>query len=121
MERVLGFFPILILCWVLSGLLPLIVGRSRRAFGWLLPAVGVAIMLGFYSSWSSWERLGMATAGMIVLLKGAIFLQRPLADVSRFQPLGLFAYLTFWPGMDPAPFKARVPAPDDAGAGFAIS
>ena len=110
---------ILISCltvYILSRNLP--TGRIRKTIGWLLPVLGYVALFYVTDALSPFERMIGATAGMLYLIKGTILLQRPLEKSLNGSKLGLFLYLTLWPGMNPTPFDARDPNLIETGERF---
>jgi hypothetical protein len=79
---------------------------------WIIAAAGISGMLVFSNRLTPWEKLGLATVGLLFLFKLCILIKRPTAGP------GLAWYLTIWPGMDPAPFAERAEPRDEAGPRF---
>lgn len=75
-----------------------------RKARWLLPLGLAAFGLLHGGAMSPAERLLLASLWMLYMLKGVVLLGRPPREL----PLpGLLLYAALWPGMDPAPFRAR--------------
>lgn len=53
------------------------------------------------------ERLLLGALWTLYALKGSILLKWSAQRVQEMSPLGLALYLSFWPGMDPAPLERR--------------
>ncbi|SDT91528.1 alginate O-acetyltransferase complex protein AlgI [Verrucomicrobium sp. GAS474] len=82
----------------------------RRAAGWFFPLAGWAAGIGCGAALAPWQRLIVASAAMLYLLKGSVLFRYPRDRIAAFPKTGLFVYLTLWPGIDAAPFERRVAA-----------
>jgi hypothetical protein len=68
----------------------------RTALLWLLPLAGLAL-LALNRDAEPWQRLVMASAGMLYAMKGAIMFSYSLDEARGLSPWAFF----LWPGMDP--------------------
>ncbi|MBW3636332.1 MAG: hypothetical protein KY445_07695, partial [Armatimonadetes bacterium] len=79
----------------------------RRLISRLLPPLSLLALLVLSSFFSPFQRLLLATVILLGLLKCAVALRRPKADIRAFSRLGLALYFSIWPGVDLTPFKTR--------------
>lgn len=82
-------------------------GWFRRATAWMLTIAYLAATLAIGPWCTPGQRLALSTFGLLVALKLTILLRRSRADLVQFSGVGLFLYMTIWPGMDPEPFRCR--------------
>lgn len=84
----------------------------RKISAWLLP-LSLPLLLLVGPLFSPLERLVLATALLIGLIKCAVALRRSHEDLLSFSRSGLLCYFFAWPGMDMSAFKKRVPRPEE--------
>lgn len=74
----------------------------RRLLVWLLPATGL-LLLALNRDSEPWQRLVMASAGMLFAIKGSIMSSYSFKEARAFSAPAFF----LWPGMDPARSSER--------------
>ncbi len=96
------------LCWASVVLLVLYLRPLplRRWAAWFLPLITVTALLLMGKHLTPAARLLFSTAGLLYILKATVLL-RQSHGVSVYNRLGLLLYMTIWPGLDTAPFRAR--------------
>lgn len=94
--------------------------RARRLFSSLLPLAALLLLLLLGGFLSPVERLFLSTVLMIGLIKCAVALRRPLAEVCGFSRLGCLLYFSIWPGMELRGFAQRVAWAPDVDAARAL-
>jgi hypothetical protein len=91
-----------------AGELPL---RNRagpwKPVAWGPPLLAISAALGCGTDWSPLLRLAVTTLALYAGLKATAVLQQGPGELLRTSWAGRLAYLTLWPGMSLAPFRAR--------------
>ena len=88
-------------------------GPIRQTAIWALPLCWI-ISIGFYApQFSPLARLIFSTVTLLGLIKCAVALKCPRAEVRAFSRLGLLLYFTVWPGVELRAFSARTDTNDE--------
>lgn len=87
--------------------------RARHIAVWALPLFWIAFIL-IVGAWvSPLARLVFSTAVLLGLIKCAVALGQPRAELRAFSRLGLLLYFTIWPGVELRALRARQTESDD--------
>jgi hypothetical protein len=61
-----------------------------------------------------WQRLAIGSVGLLYLVKTAVLLtQVTQKEIKSFSLIGILIYMTFWPGIDPTPWRSRTKTDED--------
>lgn len=74
----------------------------------------VAAAAYFGPALAPWQRLAIGAAGLLYLVKTIVLLTRvDQKEIKEYSPAGILLYMTVWPGIDPAPWRARTTTNED--------
>lgn len=79
----------------------------RKAFGWLYLLGYLGVVLVLFSSCQAAEKLLLMSVGLLSVVKTTRLLQVDEWAIKQYSFWGLFAYMAFWPGVDPKGFQKR--------------
>lgn len=99
--------------WAFLLIVALFLPGKRKAFAVTLNIAYVAALIPLFAVLEPWQRLWLATAGLLFSIKAALLLRLPASELRAFNRAGVLIYMTAWPGMDPAPFKVRTKVSED--------
>ncbi len=99
--------------------LPALVGSDgvRKLFVWLIPAAGIALLV-IQRNESSVMRLVAASLLFLYVMTGSILMTEPRKSIRSMGVWRIAAYMSIWPGMDPAGFSQPRVAPTESGNRF---
>jgi alginate O-acetyltransferase complex protein AlgI len=102
------YWLLLCACYVL-----VVKKEQRGALAAIIPALFAYVLAVEFTQLEAWQRLWLGTIGLLFTIKTSILLLRPYEDLRSFSKIGLFIYMSIWPGMDPKPFAERVQCLED--------
>lgn len=113
------FLAIVLLFWTANAAIAIYApDRMRHTLRLVLPLAVIGGLAWFADTLVPWQKLLATTLGLLTVIKSTVLLhlyqRRQLKARSK---LGLLAYLTIWPGVDPEPLKQRT-AVEEEGTRF---
>ena len=87
--------------------------KVRNILAWAIPIAAIAFATLQFGILEPWQRLFLGTISLLFTIKAAILMRRSTSDLYSFSKIGLFIYMTLWPGMDAQPFARTTTCNED--------